>query len=178
MALSANRLRQIADIDLARLLMQRLWTTYDMGGISHRVGRSIILEFSLDLIPPKKYFIDGIDTEVLIKEAMSRPVARLADGSELFMGFENVSDECFISLAIAEIAKWYAQDSLVELPGKEYVSHAERSIFTAFARLFPVEDWVVWFREHAPDPTEFELVEDGRRRCRLMATAREKMIVL
>lgn len=76
-----DALKNLSNIELARLLLRHLWRRYDTGGISHgRSQESKILEEAMDLIPPPNLNSDQFSLADLLEEADTRRITRVNQG--------------------------------------------------------------------------------------------------
>jgi hypothetical protein len=159
-------LRKIPHLQLARLIMQRLWWLFDSGGISHgRAERAALLEAALFYLPDKERN-DGIGTDDLVKEADDRepfPQLPVPDSKAL----EAYSDEAFVALVMAKLLEThYGRDPTQELDTGGFVSLVERAYVVAVADLLSARQYAEAVSKATRHYYPQELIAEGQRRFR------------
>ncbi len=166
MSTNTENIKDVSNFDIARLLMSRLWNTYDLGGISScRAERAGLLE-AMTNVASIRWRDEHISTRVLIQESYRRTPVEWPFMPESLSDLRSLCFGHFCSFCLDKMGEWYSQDPLVEVSQGCFVSIAERDIFDAVSRILRAKEEAALLKAHGFTPTARQLLDEARQRRR------------
>jgi hypothetical protein len=159
-------LSSLSDRELGRHLMNRLYSIYDLGGVS--CGRSLragLLE-SFIFFTEKPEDMEITD-RALIEEARTRAFLRLSaefqpEFPALIREIEHLSLETFTAFGILEMKRWYDR----ERDAEKFWPVGETTLVEALFELFGVPAILRQFKELNVTFSPLTLIEESKNRTR------------
>lgn len=157
-------LESFSNLKIALLLLNRLWASYDLGGVS--VGRSLratLIETISYLAPLRYYYHESVFGDHLLEEAKWSKSQRHHIQLRFDFDFElsEISDEHLFKLIMIRLHGWYMENMLVN--GNK-IKLIEWKIIEAVMDVLNVNELLMTYRAKLLNCTSEQLISEGNER--------------
>jgi hypothetical protein len=158
-----STVRALGTLQLLRLMLNRLWQRYDVGGISYgRRLRAGLVEAIFKLIEPGKNDYE-LEDEKIHNIAREREPLNLGNQGVLDLGLGGLSSIHLIMFLLRELESWYVLDSAES----EFPLVIEHRFVTEMCRLAGVARNLDQFDRQSRRYSPLELIGEADERSRV-----------